>query len=88
MWFFSGNPDIIHITPDQQEAPGAAVKLTCVATGIPPPMVSWLNEALEPVTQIPMEDEYTEVFGPTEAVTQSISSATVYVSDEKTRQVK
>ena len=52
-------------------------------------MVSWLDEALEPVTQsqISMEDEYPKVLGPTEAVTQPFSSAIVYVTDDETRQV-
>ena len=79
------NPEIIYITPDQEEPPGSAVELICVATGIPPPMISWLDETLEPVTPMSMDKEYSEITGPTETFTQLVSSETVYVGDVETR---
>ena len=73
---FSGNPEIIHITPDLEKATGSEVKLTCVATGIPPPIVSWVDEALEPVPQSSMDLDNPEY---------SVSGVSVVVGNVETR---
>ena len=85
---FSGNPEIIHITPDLEKAQGSEVQLTCVAMGIPPPIVSWVDEVLEPVTQISLDleyPEYPEIVGPTETLTHSVSGVSVVVENVETR---
>ena len=80
---FSGDPEIIYITPYREEAPGSAVKLTCVATGIPLPMVSWLDEASEPVDKC----KYSEIVQPTgtEAFPYSVASVIVEVGNVEAR---